>query len=275
MDTVKQAGAEFWNANPCGGEWSNYREFAAWIQQTEPYAFSVLRKYDWQNKRVVEVGCGQGTTLNYLPQYGANVVGIDMSVGSILGARAGAQELKIASKISLAQGDAEKLPFADASCDCVISFGVLHHTSDTAAGIQEIYRLLKPGGRAIVMLYRSGNPKWWMTRLLRGYAWLVDQFTGEKFYLANRLRARREAGNRAGTALLELFGVPVLKAFSNRQSSKMFTSFTNVKISNHSPGFRRLTDISSQLQVLTPVFEWLDRSTQSMWGFYQVIEAQK
>jgi SAM-dependent methyltransferase len=51
------------------------------------------------------------------------------------------------------QGDAENLPFSDGAFDFVYSHGVLHHTPDTAQTIREIYRVLSPGGRAVVMLY--------------------------------------------------------------------------------------------------------------------------
>ncbi len=275
METIKLEGAEFWNANPCGGQWKDYREFMTWVQKTEPYAFAVMDSYDWRGKKVLEVGCGQGTILNYLPSRGAETFGIDMSMQSMLGARAGAIELGHESKIALSQADAEKIPFASAKYDIVYSMGVLHHTADIMGAVQEIYRLLKLGGQAIVMLYRSGNPKWWMTSLLCGYSWLADKISGEKYTLANRLRTRQQAGNPSGTALLELFGVPILKAFSNSQSRKMFSNFSSIKITNYSLGFLRLVDIVSFLKVFAPLLEWLDRVAQNTWGFYQVIEAKK
>ena len=114
-----------------------------------------------------------------------------------------------------------------------------------------------------------------MTNLLRGYSWLTDKITGEKYTLANRLRARQQAGDPSGTALLELFGVPILKAFSNRQSRKMFSAFSNVKITNYSPGFHRLIDVLPFLRMFDPILAWLDQAGQNAWGFYQVIEAKK
>lgn len=275
MTAIKYEGADFWDANPCGGRWENYREFMTWIQRTEPYAFSVLNSYEWRGKTVLEVGCGQGTTVNYLPSLGANVFGMDLSFNSIMGTRVGAIELGSGSKLWLLQADAEAIPLASASYDIVISFGVLHHTPDTAGAIREIHRLLKPGGQAIVMVYKSGNPKWWMTRLLRIYAHLMDKLSGQKGFLANRLRARQEVGNPSGTALLELFGVPILKAFSNSQCREMFSDFKSLKIKNYAPGFRRLIDIFPSMSILGSFLGWLDSKTQHTWGFYQVIEAKK
>lgn len=274
-ETLKKQGAAFWNTNPCSGKWISYREFMAWMHRTEPYIFNILNGYDWAGKRVLEVGCGQGTTFNYLPRFGPNLVGIDMSGQSLLQTRAGAQELAIARQDCLASADAEKLPFRDNCFDAVISIGVLHHTVDTAAGIREIHRVLKPGGQAIVMLYRTDNPKWWVTRTLRGISQTIGTINRHPTSIVENLRSRQPENSNTGTALLELYGVPILKAFSNQQARRFFNGFTEIHISNHQAGFRRLVDIVPQLQLLTTGLGWLDQRTQKFWGFYQVIEARK
>src|SRR6185312_8029573 len=53
--------------------------------------------------------------------------------------------------------DAERLDFPDNSFDIVYSHGVLHHTPDTAGAIREVHRVLRPGGRALVMLYHRNS----------------------------------------------------------------------------------------------------------------------
>lgn len=272
---LKQQGAEFWNSNPCGGGWPSYREFMAWIQRTEPYIYRVLDKYEWQDKRVLEVGCGQGSTLNYLPGLGARVYGMDMSEDSLAKAKAGAKELGYADRVTLSVGDAEHLPFDNKFFDAVICLGVLHHTADTSGGIREIFRVLKPGGFAIVMLYRSGTPKWWATQFLRKLSFLLDKIQGERFVIAERLRQKQKDGNQQGTALLELFGVPVIKAFSNEECRRMFTDFKSVSITNHQPGFERNCDMIRALESFRNVFHRVDGTMKDRWGFYQVIEACK
>jgi SAM-dependent methyltransferase len=271
----KHQGAEFWDANPCGGEWPTYRAFLDWYQRTEPYIYRVLDRHDWRGATVLEVGCGQWTTLNYLPGKGAKVYGIDMSIASLRQAKSGAIELGHAGQIAVALGDAEHLPFPDASFERVISIGVLHHTPDTQAGIDEVRRVLRPGGTAIVMLYRRGNPKWWATATLRGLARFADRLTGRSNNVSDRLRNERKMASPQGTALLELFGVPVLRAFTNAQCMGMFSQFSDVRISNHQPGFGRMADILTWLQPVRSLLQLVDRSTESFWGFYQVIEARK
>jgi SAM-dependent methyltransferase len=272
---IKEQGTEFWNHNPCGGSWKNYQEFTDYIQRTEPYIFRILDRYDWQGKQVLEVGCGQGATLNYLPKRGAFMYGIDMSADSLAQARVGASELGHLDHIKLSIGDAENLFFSDASFDVVICGGVLHHTEDTLSGVKEIYRVLKPGGVAIVMLYRSGNPKWWATKLLRRGSSMIDWVSGKNFFIAESLRRRKEEGSLQGTALLELFGVPILKAFSNEESRKMFEDYSRVHITNYQPGFERNCDIIRALKPFRNFFHRIDVAMQDRWGFYQVIEACK
>src|SRR4030095_6632622 len=86
--------------------------------------------------------------------------------------------------------DAESLDFAHDSFYLVSSHGVLHHTPDTARAIQEVHRVLRPGGRAVVMLYHRNSYNYRVklrilrrigVRLVRCHAGLqrVHRLTGE------------------------------------------------------------------------------------------------
>jgi SAM-dependent methyltransferase len=269
----KRAGRAFWDANPCGGAWASYAAFAEWIERTEPYAFAVLSRHKWGGHCVLEVGCGQGTVLNHLAAKGARAVGVDMSMASIQLTRAGAREL--GRHVEVVQADAESLPFPDESFDAVVSFGVLHHTPDTAKAVSELRRVLKPRGLAIVMMYRTGNPKWWTTRSIRTLSRAIDTASGKTAQLAERLRRGGGQDGNRGTALLELFGVPTMQAFSNRQARQFFEGFSAVDIQNCQPGFRRLADMTPLFRPLAGLLNRMDHLTDSVWGFYQVIEAQR
>jgi SAM-dependent methyltransferase len=272
---LKNDGAKFWDSNPCGGIWGDYSQYMDWIQKTEPYIFKILDQYDWEDKKVLEVGCGQGATLNYLPRYNASITGLDMSMQSIRYALNGANELGNQDRVFLLEADAELLPFGCDTFDSVICCGVLHHTSDTMGGIRNIFKILKPGGMAIIMLYHSGNPKWWMTRILRGISKLIDFIFRKKNIIADFIRSNQRKNAVQGTALLELFGVPILSAYSNRDALVMFEGFSKVKISNHQAGFKRMVDIFPVLSFLSRFLSWIDTKSVNKWGFYQVIEAQK
>jgi SAM-dependent methyltransferase len=269
----KAAGREFWNSNPCGGKWASYSEFLDWYRTVEPYMFETLARHSWSGRRVLEVGCGQGPLVNHLPRFGAEVVGMDMSDASLRRAAEGMRELGHHS-VRLLQGDAEKLPFADDSFDAVVSFGVLHHTPDTDGAVQEVRRVLKPGGTATVMLYRTGNPKWMATRTLRWWGRARDRRSRTES-IADRSRRNHGVNDARGTALLELFGVPTLKAFSNDEARTMFRGFSHVEVRNCQPGFRRMADIVPGLGRAERLLSWIDRRFAHLWGFYQVIEARR
>ena len=268
----KQEGRTFWDSNPCGGQWESYAAFLKWYKWTEPYMFDIVDAHSWNGLRVLEIGCGQGPLVNHLPARGASMVGIDMSRSSLERAAAGARELGWGDRVRLLQADAERLPFPDDTFDAVVSFGVLHHTPDTASAVQEIGRVLRPGGRTIVMLYRTGNPKWWATRVFRSIGRLVIRSKGG---LVDRSRRNLAVNDARGTALLELFGVPTLKAYSNRDVRAMFSSFVDVQIRNYQPGFLRLADILPGLRAVRTLLAAVDRTLNRPWGFYQVIEARR
>ena len=60
-------------------------------------------------------------------------------------------------KADVRVADAERLPFADNSFDIAYSWGVLHHSPDTARAVSEVRRVLRPGGRALVMIYHRAS----------------------------------------------------------------------------------------------------------------------
>jgi len=100
-------------------------------------------------EHVLDLGCGAGTdTLVAAQMVGpeGSVTGIDMTPEMLAKARAAADELGLGN-ITLVEGEAERLPFADGSFDVVISNGVIDLIPDKEAVFSELYRVLRPGGR--------------------------------------------------------------------------------------------------------------------------------
>lgn len=98
---------------------------------------------------VLDIGCGAGfDTLMAASQVGPSgrVIAVDMTEAMLQKARAGAQAAGL-SNIEFRRGYAETLPVEDASIDVVISTGVINLCPDKMAVMQEIHRVLKPGGR--------------------------------------------------------------------------------------------------------------------------------
>lgn len=91
--------------------------------------------------RVLEVGCGSARLSSFLANRGFNVFGLDYAWNGLMLARRRAER-----PISLVQGDAFKLPFADGTFDVVLSTGLLEHFPDPSQIVSEMARVLKPGG---------------------------------------------------------------------------------------------------------------------------------
>jgi len=101
-------------------------------------------------ERVVDVGCGAGIdALIAAKKVGSEgrVIGVDMTPSMLEKARRAAKETGLANVVEFRKGYAEALPVADGWADVVISNGVLNLMPDKAAALEEMSRVLKPGGR--------------------------------------------------------------------------------------------------------------------------------
>jgi SAM-dependent methyltransferase len=100
---------------------------------------------------VLDVGCGPGFWTRQLARRGYATSAVDLTDRAVDLTRASLAIFDLAADVR--QGDAEALPFADATFDGVVSHGVIHHTPNTATCVKEIARVLKPGGQAVVSVY--------------------------------------------------------------------------------------------------------------------------
>ena len=111
-------------------------------------------------ERVLDVGSGAGTDSLVAAQMvgpDGRVTGIDMTPEMLAKARAAAAEMG-ATNVEFVAGEAEQLPFADASFDAVISNGVIDLIPDKDAVFAELHRVLAPGGRLQIADVTIQNP---------------------------------------------------------------------------------------------------------------------
>lgn len=105
----------------------------------------------YRGRRVLDVGCGAGTDLVRFARAGALVSGVDLSAAAVDLARANVAQQGLEADIR--EADAAHLPYPDGTFDLVFAHGVVQYSADPAGVVGECWRVLKPGGEAIVQAY--------------------------------------------------------------------------------------------------------------------------
>jgi 2-polyprenyl-3-methyl-5-hydroxy-6-metoxy-1,4-benzoquinol methylase len=165
------ASKTYWDAHPIGAEIVDaepgshefYRAYLNYYDRFYDYKWSTFQYDRYTGKDVLEIGCGLGIDTVKFAKSGANVTAIDLSSVSVNCTRRLLQDSGLPGDIR--EGDAQRLEFPDNSFDVVYAYGVLMHVENVDAAIDEIHRVLRPGGRALVVLYHRWSWYWLLVRL--------------------------------------------------------------------------------------------------------------
>lgn len=117
--------------------------------------------------RVLEIGTGSGYGIEIIAPHAKEFVTMDKFLPSI-------DQDELPQNVEMVTAVAPKLPFKDASFDSVISFQVIEHIKDDVEFVEEIYRVLRPGGKAIIS---TPNRPISITR----NPWHIREYTNEEF----------------------------------------------------------------------------------------------
>ncbi|MEZ4386593.1 MAG: metalloregulator ArsR/SmtB family transcription factor [Candidatus Krumholzibacteriia bacterium] len=120
-------------------------------------------------RRVVDVGTGSGALLPLLAMSGAEVVAVDHSAALLARARRRIRDAGLGG-ITFQQADVRTLPFADATFDAAYTSMVLHHLPEPAAAVVELARVVRPGGRVVIVEFTRHNLGWMRDEL--AHRWL-------------------------------------------------------------------------------------------------------
>ena len=165
---------DFWQSHSCGADLvgdlsaddrNEYEQFFERYDQyryaKEPHILKNIDAIEWQGKKVLEIGLGQGSDAEQIVRRGGVYNGIDLTDESVRRVlmRFSLKELPFER---IEQASALDIPFADDTFDIVYSHGVLHHIPEIKGAQVEIARVLKPDGKLIAMLYA----KWSLNYLL-------------------------------------------------------------------------------------------------------------
>jgi SAM-dependent methyltransferase len=283
----------FWQANPCGVKFADaapgsrhFYELVEAHRYTKEWHIPLAA--DFANAgglRVLEVGCGLGTDGARFAAAGADYTGVDLTEAAVALARRRFELFDLPGNFQTA--DAENLDFPDASFDLVYSHGVLHHTPDTAKAVREIHRVLRPGGRAVVMLYHRGsyNYRVNISLLRRAGAHLLQWETGVK--LVHRLTGEPLDSLRRQARMLQTerhsylqpaeflsqntdgAGNPLARVYSRHEARELFEDFSNVTVKTYFLNKRWLPLVGSLLT------RSLEARLAARWGWHLWIYATK
>lgn len=161
-DSVKSV-FDYWNIEACGSHYitdyknekdffNKYREF----RYSSEWHIPLLVPFsEAKGKKVLEIGCGNGADGTMFALNGAEYTGIDLTKTAIDATKKHFVVLGLQGIIKI--GSAEELEFENNSFDIVYSHGVLHHSPNPSKAFDEVYRVLKPSGQAIIMLYHKNS----------------------------------------------------------------------------------------------------------------------
>lgn len=207
---------DFWERAACGEDLylqgvgkDSYADQARMRYELEPYIESFADFAAWRGKRVLEIGVGLGADHQRFAAAGAHLSGLDLTERAVALTRERLALFGLRSELSV--GDAENLSFPDASFDLVYSWGVIHHSPNTARAVEEIHRVLRAGGVARVMIYH----KW----SLVGYMLWTR-------YALGRLRPWMTLTDVYARHLES----PGTKAYGVGEARRMFDRFTSVEV---------------------------------------------
>lgn len=170
---AKQAVVDIWTASPSGsdrarGEPGTRLNLESLLERSDsyaPWASEVLGLSDAPGLDLLDVGCGPGLELVRFARGGARVTGIDLVAAHVEQARKNLEALSLPGTV--AEADAERLPFENRTFDRVISFNALQFTPAMERALREIHRVLRPGGDARVVVYHRDSVYFWLHFFLR------------------------------------------------------------------------------------------------------------
>jgi SAM-dependent methyltransferase len=292
-ENLKERVRAFWQANPCGVKFADaapgtrhFYELVEAHRYTKEWHIPIAADFaSAKELKVLEIGCGLGTDGAQFAEAGADYTGVDLTEAAVDLARRRFELFDLPGKFQTA--DAENLDFADESFDLVYSHGVLHHTPETQKAIDEVHRVLRPGGRAMVMLYHRDSYNYRVNisilrrmgaRLLNSEPGvkLVQLMTGEPIDSlrehAKLLKTEKQSYLSAQEFLSQNTdgaGNPLARVYSRGEARELFRKFSSVTLKTFFLNKRWLPLIGSVLP------RSMETRLASRWGWHLWIYATK
>jgi len=199
----------YWDRRPCNIRHSTKtpgsREYFDEVEKrkyfVEPHIPRFAEFPRWQDKRVLEIGCGIGTDTINFARNGASVTAVDLSEKSLEMARKRAEVYGLADRIRFYHGSAEQLEqvVPPQTFDLIYSFGVIHHTPHPERVLEQLGSYSRPGTTVKFMVYNRHSWK---------VFWILLTYGKCQFWRLKELIARYSEAET---------GCPVTYSYSRRE----------------------------------------------------------
>ncbi|HEY7450961.1 MAG TPA: class I SAM-dependent methyltransferase [Candidatus Limnocylindria bacterium] len=126
-----------------------------------PYLHDYVTRFAIAGRPTLEIGLGYGTLGEELVRQGADYSALDVAAGPVGMMQHRLTMLGQGRPERVLQGSVLEMPFPDGSFEYVYTIGCLHHTGDLPRAVEEVRRVLAPGGHAVVMVYHANSLRQW------------------------------------------------------------------------------------------------------------------
>jgi ubiquinone/menaquinone biosynthesis C-methylase UbiE len=175
--SLEHSQSDAWNA--IAKIWKGYRQ-KPW-RDVEGLLNPILKS---KKGKILDIGCGSGRNLLPFAQAGFDCYGTDFSEEMLMHAVDFCKQNKI--KLKLKYGWAQRIPFPTNSFDYALSIALIHNLKkeDHLHALKEIYRILKPDGKAVITAWNKFNPKFWkfLFKKEQFVPWKINEKTYWRYY---------------------------------------------------------------------------------------------
>ncbi len=225
--------------------------------QLEPWQASYMERIhnditkNARKGKFVELGAGDGRISAELAKEGYDVVACDIADISIKLIEDTKKRLKL-NNLSAKQCDVTKLPFKDQEFDGAIANSILEHLEDEETALSEWSRVLKPGGRILIVTplrQRHVLPIWWILN------WFHDRRLGHQ----RRYDTKRYKG-------FKKYGLQLKKIYFTGHFPKVVLTLLNVVLKN-----RSLAELAEKSDV---AFSHIEYDGNNVIGIFEKVKAK-
>jgi SAM-dependent methyltransferase len=296
MSSIKK----FWNKNTCGFLVKNksitdFQYYNILSQKRYENYWEILKFAPFKQshkKKVLEIGLGVGNEADEFVKNKADYYGVDLTRSSVNFVRERLKKKYNYNTNKIIICDSKKTPFKNNFFEIIYSFGVIHHSKNTEEIIQEIKRILKPGGKIFIMIYNRSSIFYLIEILIfRRLIILLDRIlffrvfikyffnNNRKIQILNYLnRVKKRYSNRFFLTNQELLNsssdhadCPLAKVYNRKEALSLFSEFKSIKTYTI---YNEKTD-SIFWKLFSSVLNIFDKPLRKNFGWFRIIEGKK